>query len=156
MLLCDLSTRVPCPVVLSAHRKQYFDALHSLAHPLISLAKTHCKRIRTALLKKQLGQWAREGAPCKKAKIQLCVKFDCMNMLCHLSVCITLTLISLNFFLHLKVNGTCSLWSMLHLMAGNYTHALWQRLNLCESVYSQPSLFVMTFDMSADREAQFT
>ena len=70
MILCDVSTGQPQPLVPTVFRRQVSDALHNLAHPSIRatqnllMAKFVWRGIR-----KQVGFWARTCIPCRAAKV---------------------------------------------------------------------------------------
>ena len=70
MLLCDVSTGQPRPVVPSAWRRRVFDAVHSLSHP----GRKPSQRLVAAKfvwhgLKKDVRDWADSCVECQRSKI---------------------------------------------------------------------------------------
>ena len=75
MLLCDVSTGQPRPIVPTSMRRRVFDTVHGLSHPGARATK---KLIASKFvwhgLRKQVAGWARTCIPCQTAKVHRHVK----------------------------------------------------------------------------------
>ena len=71
MLLCDVSTGQPRPIVLPSWRHRIFELVHGLSHPSIRATKTlMAAKFTWQGLRKQVVEWARTCIPCQTSKIQ--------------------------------------------------------------------------------------
>ena len=71
MLLCDISTGQPRPVVPATFRRTVLDVLHGLSHPSIrATQKLLTDRYVWHVIRKQVGGWAWTCKSCQEAKIQ--------------------------------------------------------------------------------------
>lgn len=69
-LYCDTSTGQPRPFVPSAHRRQIFDALHSLSHPgTRATARLVASRFVWPRVQQDCRSWARACQACQRAKV---------------------------------------------------------------------------------------
>ena len=70
ILLCDVSTGTPRPVVPESWRRLVFDTVHSLSHPG---ARTTKRLVSSKFiwhgLGKQITEWARSCVPCQRSKV---------------------------------------------------------------------------------------
>lgn len=70
MLLCDVSTGHPRPIVPAAWRRHVFDTVHGLAHPSVRATQTLiASKFVWHGLRKQVAHWARTCVPCQTSKI---------------------------------------------------------------------------------------
>jgi len=80
VLLCDISTGVPRPIVPPEYRRLVFDTIHNLAHPG---RKTTQKLVSDKFvwhgIRKQVNQWAKECLQCQASKIQTHVRAPLEN-----------------------------------------------------------------------------
>ena len=75
VLLCDISTGTPRPIVPQEFRRQVFDLIHGLAHPgRKSTQKLISEKFVWHGLKKEVTQWAKECIQCQASKIQTHVR----------------------------------------------------------------------------------
>ena len=70
VLLCDVSTGTPRPIVPEPFRRPIFDMIHGLSHP----GKRATKKLIASKyvwhgLKKDVGKWASECIPCQRSKV---------------------------------------------------------------------------------------
>ena len=71
VLLCDVSTGSPRPIVPTQYRRKVFDVIHSLAHPgRKATQKLISDKFVWHNLKKDVKQWAKQRLPCQSSKIQ--------------------------------------------------------------------------------------
>ena len=69
-LLCDTSTRIPCPLVPPQFRRQVFDALHSLSHPGVrATQRLVTSRYVWPGLNKDVQDWTHTCLQCQWAKV---------------------------------------------------------------------------------------
>ena len=75
VLLCDISTGTPRPIVPQEFRRQVFDLIHGLAHPgRKSTQKLISEKFVWHGLKKEVTKWAKECIQCQASKIQTHVR----------------------------------------------------------------------------------
>ena len=72
LVLCDLSTGVPRPLVPVPLRKTLFLQLHGLSHPGVRASRRLISQhFVWKNLSKDVGLWARSCIPCQKSKVQI-------------------------------------------------------------------------------------
>ena len=70
-LLCDTSTGTPRPLVPPQFRRQVFDTLHSLSHPVVRATQRLISyRYVWPGMNKEVREWTRTCLQCQRAKIQ--------------------------------------------------------------------------------------
>ena len=80
VLLCDVSTGVPRPVVPQDYRRHVFDVLHSISHPgQKATVKLSSQKFVRHGLKQQVGQWSKECLPCQRSKVHTHIKTPLQN-----------------------------------------------------------------------------
>ena len=80
VLLCDVSTGVPRPVVPQDYRRHVFDVLHSISHPgQKATVKLISQKFVWHGLKKQVGQWSKECLSCQRSKVHTHIKAPLQN-----------------------------------------------------------------------------
>ena len=71
VVLYDMSTGFPRPIVPTQYRRKVFDVIHSLAHPgRNATQKLISERFVWHNLKKDVNQWAKQCISCQSSKIQ--------------------------------------------------------------------------------------
>ena len=80
VLICDVSTSVPRPVVPQDYRRHVFDVLHSISHPgQKATVKLISQKFVWHGLKKQVGQWSKECLSCQRSKVHTHIKAPLQN-----------------------------------------------------------------------------
>ena len=80
VLLCDVSTGVPRPVVPQDYRRHVFDVLHSISHPgQKATVKLISQKFVWHGLKKQVVQWSKECLSCQRSKVHTHIKAPLQN-----------------------------------------------------------------------------
>ena len=75
VLLCDVSTWTPRPIVLIQYRRQIFDVIHSLAHPgRKATQRLVYHKCVWHSMNTYINQWAKQCIPCQSSKIQYHVR----------------------------------------------------------------------------------
>nr|BDT63073.1 MAG: reverse transcriptase [Trachysalambria curvirostris nimavirus] len=70
LVLCDISTGCPRPLVPASFRRQIFGLIHDLAHPSIrSIIRLVTEKFVWQSMKKDLKQWTRSCEQCQRSKI---------------------------------------------------------------------------------------
>ena len=81
VLLCDISTGTPRPIVPQEFRRQVFDIIHGLAHlRRKSTQKLISEKFVWHGLKKEVIQWAKKCVQCQASKIQTHVRAHLDNV----------------------------------------------------------------------------
>ena len=80
VLLCDVSTVVPRPVVPQDYRRHVFDVLHSISHTgQKATVKLISQKFVWHGLKKQVGQWSKECLSWQRSKVHTHIKATLQN-----------------------------------------------------------------------------
>uniref|UniRef100_A0A3Q2WY89 Gypsy retrotransposon integrase-like protein 1 n=1 Tax=Haplochromis burtoni TaxID=8153 RepID=A0A3Q2WY89_HAPBU len=70
LLVCDVSTGRPRPVVPASWRRQVFDSVHALSHPGVRASvKLVSSKFVWQCLRKSVKEWASACIPCQRAKV---------------------------------------------------------------------------------------
>ena len=71
VLLCDISTGTPRPIVPTEFRRNVFETLHNLAHPgQKATLKLISQKFVWHGMRKMVNQWTKQCLQCQRSKIQ--------------------------------------------------------------------------------------